>query len=55
MGGLLLTAKLPLQMNFLAFAIPSVIAASALVFIQQQYGFGMPRLRNGKALELEAN
>ncbi|GEO25345.1 MFS transporter [Alicyclobacillus acidoterrestris] len=46
MGGVLLTAHLPLAVNFLAFAIPSVIAAIALLFVQQQYGFNLPRLRS---------
>ncbi|WP_268884508.1 hypothetical protein [Alicyclobacillus suci] len=35
-----------MAVNFLAFAIPSVIAAIALLFVQQQYGFNLPRLRS---------
>ncbi|GAA4707880.1 hypothetical protein GCM10023215_56240 [Pseudonocardia yuanmonensis] len=33
LGGALLTAKVPLSVNFLAFAIPGVIAATAVAFL----------------------
>ena len=37
LGGFLLNAQLTLQMNFLAFAIPSILAAIAIWFIQERY------------------
>ncbi|MFB5188777.1 aromatic acid/H+ symport family MFS transporter [Alicyclobacillus fastidiosus] len=37
MGGVLLTQHLSLPINFLAFAIPSVISAIAILFVQQRY------------------
>ncbi|MFC4767707.1 MFS transporter [Effusibacillus consociatus] len=36
MGGFLLTMNLPLQQNFLAFAIPGIIAAFAIGFVQDR-------------------
>ncbi|WP_066157607.1 MFS transporter [Halalkalibacter krulwichiae] len=38
-GGILLAASLPIQMNFLAFAIPGIIAAIALSFVQEKYAY----------------
>jgi AAHS family benzoate transporter-like MFS transporter len=37
MGGALLEMNLPLQQNFLAFAIPGIIAALAMIFVQEKY------------------
>ncbi|OLO27903.1 MFS transporter [Alkalihalophilus pseudofirmus] len=39
LGGLLLAAALPIQINFLAFAIPGIIAAIALVFVPEKYAY----------------
>lgn len=38
LGGLLLSAQLPLHYNFLAFAIPSIIGGAAIFLVQDQYG-----------------
>ncbi|GAB7386949.1 aromatic acid/H+ symport family MFS transporter [Bacillaceae bacterium] len=38
LGGVLLAMNLPMQMNFLAFAIPGMIAAIAVFFVQEKYG-----------------
>ena len=37
LGGFLLNAQLTLQMNFLAFAIPSILAGIAIWFVQEKY------------------
>jgi MFS transporter, AAHS family, benzoate transport protein len=37
LGGILLHAQLSLQMNFLAFAIPSILAGVAIWFVQEKY------------------
>ena len=37
MGGMLLTMNLPLNMNFLAFAIPGIIAAISIMLVQEKY------------------
>ncbi len=37
MGGVLLTMKLPIHQNFLAFAIPGIIAAIMIWFVQEKY------------------
>ena len=37
LGGILLNAQLSLQMNFLAFAIPCILAGIAIWFIQEKY------------------
>ncbi len=37
-GGMLLAMNLPLHMNFLAFAIPGLIASVAMALVQTQYG-----------------
>jgi AAHS family benzoate transporter-like MFS transporter len=37
MGGVLLSMDLPLMQNFLSFAIPGVIAAVAILFVQEKY------------------
>ncbi|WP_209123594.1 aromatic acid/H+ symport family MFS transporter [Alkalihalobacillus sp. BA299] len=39
LGGILLAASLPMQMNFLAFAIPGIIAAIALSFVPEKYAY----------------
>ncbi|MGX9134355.1 MFS transporter [Rummeliibacillus sp. JY-2-4R] len=36
-GGILLAAQLATQLNFLAFAIPCIIAAIAILFVQEKY------------------
>ena len=38
LGGFLLSLSLPLQSNFLVFAIPCLLGAVALTFIQEKYG-----------------
>ncbi|WP_285769410.1 aromatic acid/H+ symport family MFS transporter [Peribacillus sp. SI8-4] len=37
MGGMLIELKLPIYMNFICFAIPAVVAAIAISFIQEKY------------------
>ena len=37
LGGVLLTQNFPVQINFLAFAIPGLIAAICMLFIQSKY------------------
>ncbi|WP_087974764.1 MFS transporter [Oceanobacillus rekensis] len=37
MGGMLLTLALPIYQNFLAFAIPGIMGAIAMFFVQEQY------------------
>lgn len=37
MGGMLLTMNLPIKMNFLAFAIPGIIAAISIMLVQEKY------------------
>jgi MFS transporter, AAHS family, benzoate transport protein len=37
MGGVLLQMNLPLQQNFLAFAVPGIIAAVAIWLVQEKY------------------
>ncbi|MGO4890381.1 MFS transporter [Anaerobacillus sp. MEB173] len=39
LGGILLAAALPIQLNFLAFAIPGIIAAIALSFVPEKYAY----------------
>ena len=39
LGGFLLSITLPIQMNFLAFAIPGVIAAVALALVPEKRSF----------------
>ena len=36
-GGFLLSAQLATQFNFLAFAIPCILAAIAILFVQEKY------------------
>ena len=36
-GGVLLTMNLPFYQNFLVFAIPGIIGAIALFFVQKKY------------------
>lgn len=36
MGGVLLTLNMPLQFNFLAFAIPRIIAAITIWFVREK-------------------
>jgi AAHS family benzoate transporter-like MFS transporter len=36
MGGILLSMNLPLKLNFIAFAVPGIIAALAVLFIQEK-------------------
>ena len=38
LGGILLASQLPLHYNFLAFAIPSILAGIAIFFVQDRYG-----------------
>ncbi|MGG1661879.1 hypothetical protein [Brevibacillus sp. NRS-1366] len=38
LGGFLLSLSLPLQSNFLVFAVPCLLGAVALTFIQEKYG-----------------
>lgn len=38
LGGVLLSMNLSLQVNFLVFAIPGLLAALAIVFVQDNYG-----------------
>ncbi|MEI3614280.1 MFS transporter [Pseudogracilibacillus sp. SO30301A] len=38
LGGFLLSSQLPLQFNFLAFAIPCIIGAIAIWLVQEKYG-----------------
>lgn len=37
-GGFLLTSNLPVHFNFLAFAIPCLIAGLAILLVQEKYG-----------------
>ncbi len=37
MGGILLSLDLPLMQNFIAFAVPGLIAALAIWFVQEKY------------------
>jgi AAHS family benzoate transporter-like MFS transporter len=39
LGGILLAASLPIQLNFLAFAIPGAIAATVLWFVSEKYAY----------------
>ncbi|WP_318509075.1 aromatic acid/H+ symport family MFS transporter [Bacillus sp. T3] len=38
LGGFLLSSQLPLQMNFLAFAIPCIIGGVAILLVQEKHG-----------------
>ncbi|WP_248930518.1 MFS transporter [Paenibacillus hamazuiensis] len=38
LGGVLLSLNLPLQMNFLSFAVPCVISALAILLVQEKFG-----------------
>jgi len=38
LGGFLLSSQLPIHYNFLAFAIPSIIAGIAILLVQEKYG-----------------
>lgn len=46
LGGALLTAQLTLQLNFLAFAIPCLIAAIAIVFVKEKNGQHYSAIQN---------
>lgn len=37
LGGILLSSQLPLQVNFLAFAIPCIISAIAILLVREKY------------------
>ncbi|MGD8189444.1 MFS transporter [Brevibacillus ginsengisoli] len=37
-GGFLLSKSLPIQYNFLSFAVPCIICALAIMFVQEKYG-----------------
>lgn len=37
MGGFLLSMQLPFYQNFIAFAIPGIIGAIAIIFVQEKY------------------
>jgi AAHS family benzoate transporter-like MFS transporter len=37
LGGLLLNSQLPLQVNFLAFAIPCIVSAIAILLVREKY------------------
>jgi MFS transporter, AAHS family, benzoate transport protein len=37
LGGFLLASQFPLQINFLAFAVPCIIGAIAILFVQEKY------------------
>lgn len=46
MGGVLLTMQLPIHQNFMAFAIPGIIAAITIWFVQEKYAdLGMVEVR----------
>lgn len=51
LGGLLLSAQLPLQYNFLAFAIPSIIGGIAIFLVQDQYGQAKQNIEEMKYIE----
>lgn len=50
LGGILLSMNVTLQMNFLIFAIPGVIAAIAISLVQERYG-NNNMLRKNKIFE----
>ncbi|WP_306417022.1 MFS transporter [Halobacillus sp. Marseille-P3879] len=39
LGGFILSATLPIQLNFVAFAVPGAIAAIALFFIPEKFAY----------------
>ncbi|WP_244525394.1 aromatic acid/H+ symport family MFS transporter [Bacillus sp. 166amftsu] len=46
LGGFLLSSQLPLQFNFMAFAIPCIIGAIAIWLVQEKYGQTTVRITN---------
>lgn len=52
MGGVLLAMQLPLQLNFLVFAIPALVASAAMALVQRRYGYTW-NLRKAAQQELE--
>ncbi|MEW9672066.1 MFS transporter [Ammoniphilus sp. 3BR4] len=59
MGGVLLTLNLPLHLNFLAFAIPGILAAITIGFVQEKYAaltmVEDPTEKNGSNIDSLAN
>jgi len=51
-GGILLTMNMPIQINFLAFAVPGVIAAIALAFVPVKRAYDYQE-KNGEAVNLQ--
>ena len=49
-GGIVLDSSLPLYANFLVFAIPGVIAAMAISFVQDKYSKVVPQTRDKSVL-----
>lgn len=49
-GGFLLSSKLPIFFNFLAWAIPCIIAAIAIFLVQEKYGLSR---RQAEAVKIE--
>lgn len=52
LGGVLLAINISLQVNFLVFAIPGIIATIAISLVQERYGNSGPRI-NRKTEELD--
>lgn len=51
-GGILLTMNMPIQINFLAFAVPGVIAAIALAFVPVKRAYDYQE-KNGQTVNLQ--
>ncbi len=51
LGGFLLSSQLPIHYNFLAFAIPSILAGIAILLVQEKYGQNHV-ITNKKELEM---
>ena len=50
LGGLLLAAKLPMALNFVAFAVPGLISVAAMMLFARRYRSHVPDELPGAAL-----
>ena len=55
LGGFLLSVSLPIHLNFIAFAIPGLIAAAALAIIPVKHAFSNEKDTNNESITIHVS